>query len=176
MPGMTCASAAILVSATRMPSIITSFIDQGCMNSAQRSSSPTQCGAGGRLTASSRASMQSRYTDGEITAQNATTTAVISRPCSHISCAPPMMVVLAARPTASSPISGIVLATINTTSAASVSASGRSSGSEGAVASVSPQRVQRAFAPGGSGGTCWSRSQPGQATVSILVLVPLAEC
>ena len=98
--------------------------------------------------------MQSRYADGETTAQNATATAVTSRPCSHISCAPPMMVVLAVRPTASSPISGIVLATIRTTSAASVSASVRSSGSAGAVASVSPQRVQRAFAPGASGGTC----------------------
>ena len=59
--------------------------------------------------------MQSRYTDGDTTAQKATTTAVISRPCIHISCAPPMMVVLAVRPTASSPISGIVFATIRTT-------------------------------------------------------------
>src|SRR4249920_161378 len=51
MPGSTVASSAILIRATRMPSIITSLIDQGCMECAQRNISPTQCGAGGRLAA-----------------------------------------------------------------------------------------------------------------------------
>jgi len=58
MPGSTVASSAILISATRIPSIITSLIDQGCMDSAQRSISPTQCGAGGRLTPIKTVSMK----------------------------------------------------------------------------------------------------------------------
>src|SRR5438552_15616160 len=51
IPTPTDASSAILIKATRMPRIITSPIDQGCIELPQRSSSPTQCGAGGRLTA-----------------------------------------------------------------------------------------------------------------------------
>ena len=57
MPGVTEASSAIFTSATRMPSIITSLIDHGFMKSAQRSSSPTHGGAGGRLAASRTVSM-----------------------------------------------------------------------------------------------------------------------
>src|SRR5882724_2958936 len=57
IPGDTVASSAIFTSATRMPSIITSLIDQGFMTSAQRSSSPTHKGAGGRLAARSTVSM-----------------------------------------------------------------------------------------------------------------------
>ena len=53
-------------------------------------------------------SMNRIWPAGAMTAQNATITAVISLPCSHISCAPPMMVVLDSRPTAESPISGAV--------------------------------------------------------------------
>src|SRR5499433_265451 len=53
MPGSTRDSSAILISAMRMPRIITSTIDHGCMKEAQRSSSPTHLGAGGRRTASS---------------------------------------------------------------------------------------------------------------------------
>ena len=56
MPGRTVASSAILTSATRMPSIITSVIDQGCIQWAERSISPTQRGAGGRRTAISTTS------------------------------------------------------------------------------------------------------------------------
>ena len=56
-PGTTEASSAILISATRMPRIITSFIDHGSMACPHRSISPTQCGAGGRLTASRTVSM-----------------------------------------------------------------------------------------------------------------------
>jgi hypothetical protein len=89
-------------------------------------------------------------------AQNATTTAVIVSPCCDISYAPPTMVVLAWRPTAESPISGAVLATMNRMAAASVSASGRSIGSVGRVARVWPHRGQRALPPGGttSGSIC----------------------
>jgi hypothetical protein len=57
MPGDTEASSAIFTRATRMPSIITSLIDHGFMTSAQRSSSPTHKGAGGRLAARSTMSM-----------------------------------------------------------------------------------------------------------------------
>ena len=57
MPGTTVASCAILMSATRMPSSITSLIDQGSTSVAMRSSWPTQRGAGGRFAASSTASM-----------------------------------------------------------------------------------------------------------------------
>ena len=57
-----------------------------------------------------------------MTAQNATITAVSSWPCTHIWYAPPIMDVLAWRPTADSPISGEVLATMNTMAAVSVSA------------------------------------------------------
>ena len=57
MPGSTVASSAILISATRMPSSITSFIDQGRMAWAPRSISPTHCGAGGRRTARRTVSM-----------------------------------------------------------------------------------------------------------------------
>src|SRR5215813_12529487 len=56
MPGSTRASSAILIKAMRMPRIITSTIDHGCMKAAQRSSSPTHLGAGGRRTASSTVS------------------------------------------------------------------------------------------------------------------------
>src|SRR5262249_37613939 len=56
MPGSTRASSAILISAMRMPRIITSTMDHGCMKEAQRSSSPTHLGAGGRRTASSTVS------------------------------------------------------------------------------------------------------------------------
>src|SRR5215467_12532079 len=56
MPGSTRASSAILISATRMPRIITSTMDHGCMKAAQRSSLPTHLGAGGRRTASSTVS------------------------------------------------------------------------------------------------------------------------
>src|SRR5215831_2762667 len=56
MPGSTRASSAILINAMRMPRIITSTIDHGCMKAAQRSSSPTHLGAGGRRTASSTVS------------------------------------------------------------------------------------------------------------------------
>src|SRR5215831_5582825 len=52
MPGSTRASSAILISAIRMPRIITSTMDHGCMKEAQRSNSPTHLGAGGRRTAS----------------------------------------------------------------------------------------------------------------------------
>ena len=57
IPGSTVASSAILIRATRMPRIITSFIDQGLMACPQRSISPTHCGAGGRLTARSTVSI-----------------------------------------------------------------------------------------------------------------------
>src|SRR5215470_4511243 len=60
MPGITVASCAILNSATKMPSIITSVIDHGSMKCAERSISPTQCGAGGRRTAMSTTSRNSR--------------------------------------------------------------------------------------------------------------------
>src|SRR5262245_3867479 len=60
MPGSTVASSAILISATRMPRIITSFIDQGCMAAAQRSISPTHWGGVGRLAASKTVSMNMR--------------------------------------------------------------------------------------------------------------------
>src|SRR5262252_6098124 len=56
MPGSTRASSAILISAMRMPRIITSTMDHGCMKAAQRSSPPTHLGAGGRRTASSTVS------------------------------------------------------------------------------------------------------------------------
>src|SRR5215467_7086554 len=56
MPGSTRASSAILIRAIRMPRIITSTMDHGCMKEAQRSSSPTHLGAGGRRTASSTVS------------------------------------------------------------------------------------------------------------------------
>jgi hypothetical protein len=59
-PASTVASSAILISATRMPSSITSFIDQGRIDSAQRNISPTQCGAGGRLTASNTVNRKRR--------------------------------------------------------------------------------------------------------------------
>src|SRR5215472_5272208 len=58
MPGSTRASSAILISAMRMPRIITSTMDHGCMKAAQRSSPPTHLGAGGRRTASSTVSMK----------------------------------------------------------------------------------------------------------------------
>src|SRR5215470_7657516 len=58
MPGSTRASSAILIRAMRMPRIITSTMDHGCMKEAQRSSSPTHLGAGGRRTASSTVSMK----------------------------------------------------------------------------------------------------------------------
>ncbi len=51
MPGVTVASSAILMRATRMPSSITSFIDQGRIAWAPRSISPIHLGAGGRRTA-----------------------------------------------------------------------------------------------------------------------------
>src|SRR5215469_16904916 len=52
MPGSTRASSAILIRAMRMPRIITSTMDHGCMKAAQRRSSPTHLRAGGRRTAS----------------------------------------------------------------------------------------------------------------------------
>src|SRR5260370_18063268 len=89
--------------------------------------------------------------------------AVSSRPCTHISYAPPRMVVLAWRPTAERPIMGCVLATMSTIAAASVSASGRLSEAAGRLASVSPHRGPRAFPPGGSGGVGRKGLQPRQA-------------
>src|SRR5215813_10935976 len=56
MPGSTRASSAILINAMRMPKIITSTMDHGCMKAAQRRSSPIHRGAGGRRTASSTVS------------------------------------------------------------------------------------------------------------------------
>ena len=53
VPGVTTARSAILVSATRMPSSITSGIAQGRIKAAQRARSPTQCGALARREASS---------------------------------------------------------------------------------------------------------------------------
>ena len=53
---------------------------------------------------------------------------------------------------------------MNAMAAANVSASGRSFGPEGCLASRQPQRTQRALAPGGSGGNVCSRSQSGHAT------------
>src|SRR6266478_2883101 len=84
-----------------------------------------------------------------------------------MSYAPPAMVVLAWRPTTERPIRGAVLATISKISAVMVSARGRPMGSALRVAIVQPQRGQRALPPGGRGGMHWSRSQSGQATVSI---------
>ena len=89
---------------------------------------------------------------GAITAQNATITAVISLPRVHISCAPPRIVVDASRPTAESPISGVVLAIRNTTAAATLNASGRPIESTGLRAIVMRQRAHRALPPGGSRG------------------------
>ena len=60
MPASTVASSAILIRATRMPRIITSFIDHGCMWWLQRIISPTQSGAGGRRIAASTVSMKAR--------------------------------------------------------------------------------------------------------------------
>src|SRR5262245_20184837 len=57
IPASTVASSAILISATRMPRIITSIMDQGRAAFPQRSSSPTHAGAGGRLTARRTVSM-----------------------------------------------------------------------------------------------------------------------
>ena len=59
MPASTEATSAILISATMMPSIITSSIDHISKWWAQRSISPTQCGGGVRRAASSRISMNS---------------------------------------------------------------------------------------------------------------------
>src|SRR5262245_5127335 len=56
-PGSTVANSAILISATRMPRIMTSLIDHGCTDVAQGSSLPTQRGAGGRRPAIRIASM-----------------------------------------------------------------------------------------------------------------------
>src|SRR5262249_57231416 len=86
----------------------------------------------------------------------------------HISITPPTMVVLARRPTTDSPIRSVTLATTNTMAAASTSASGRSSGSAGLVASVSPQRGHHALPPTGGSGSRSSRSHSGHATISTL--------
>ena len=64
--------------------------------------------------------MNKMYPAGAITAQNATIAAVTAWPCTHMSYAPPAMVVLAWRPTTESPISGAVLATISKISASQV--------------------------------------------------------
>jgi hypothetical protein len=64
MPASTLARSAILISATRMPSIITSVIAQGRERSAQRSMSPTQLGAGGRRTASSTINRKEQISGG----------------------------------------------------------------------------------------------------------------
>src|SRR4030095_1294159 len=77
------------------------------------------------------------------------------------------MVVLACPPTTERLIKGAVLATINAMAAVTVRASGKSIGSAIRVATVQAQRGQRAFAPGGSSGNSCSRSQSGQAMVSM---------
>ena len=74
------------------------------------------------------------------------------------------MVVLVVRPTADRSIKGIVLAMTKVIVAAIASASGRSRGPAGRLASTWPHCRQRAFAPGGNGGTCCRRSQSGQAS------------
>ena len=84
IPASTVASSAILISATRMPSIITSSIDHISKWWAQRSISPTQCGGGVRRAAISRISMNERYAPGAITAQKAMRTLTIGSPSSHI--------------------------------------------------------------------------------------------
>src|ERR1700736_1163777 len=89
---------------------------------------------------------------------------VICSPCIHISYAPPAIVVLAVRPTTERFIKGEVLAMTKAIAAATESASGRSRGPAGCLASNQPHRAQRAFAPGGSGGMRCSKSQSGQAT------------
>src|SRR5207342_2789803 len=71
MPVSTDATSAILISATMMPSIITSSIDQFSKWCAQRSISATQNGGGVRLAATMRTSMKSRKNPGAITAQKA---------------------------------------------------------------------------------------------------------
>ena len=76
MPGSTVASSAIFTSATRMPSITTSSIDQTSRCASQRSISPAQRGIGERRAASSSVIMNARYPTGAIKAQNATSTLV----------------------------------------------------------------------------------------------------
>ena len=68
------------------------------------------------------------------------------------------------RPTADRSISGETLAMTKQMSAATVSASGRSRGPGGRLASTWPHRTQRAFVPRGSGGILCRRSQSGQAS------------
>src|ERR1700736_5884722 len=89
---------------------------------------------------------------------------VICSPCIHISYAPPAIVVLAVRPTTERSIKGEVLAMTKAIAAATVSASGRSRGPAGRLASGQPHRAQRALPPGASGGIRCSKSQSGQAT------------
>src|SRR5262252_8100138 len=96
-------------------------------------------------------------------------------PCCHISYTPLTMVVLDARPTTESPISGDVLAMMNTMAAATVRASGRLTGSVGRIASVFPQRTQRALPPGGNSGSRCSRSHSSQATVVTAVFIVVRE-
>jgi hypothetical protein len=74
-----------------------------------------------------------------------------------------MIVVLAERPTAESPISGMALATRKATAAATVRARVRSRESALRAATILPHLGQRAFSRGRSGGRRCSRSQSGQA-------------
>lgn len=99
-------------------------------------------------------------------AQNATSKAVISCPCSHISSTPPRIVVLTWRPTTEIPIKGVVLATIRVIAAATAKASVRSKESGLLAAIVWPHRGQRALRPGGRMGIRCNRSHPGHATIS----------
>ena len=85
IPVSTEATSAILISATMMPSIITSSIDHISKWWAQRSISATQCGGGVRRAASSRISMKRRYAPGAITAQNPMRAPTIGSPSIHIS-------------------------------------------------------------------------------------------
>ena len=82
------------------------------------------------------------------------------------------MVVLDVRPTAESPISGVVCAMMKTIAAATVSASGAVERVAGARREHVAAAGQRALPPGGSAGMRCSRSHSGQATVSTIYTRP----
>src|SRR5258708_30021184 len=88
------------MSATRMPSSITSGIDQPSVKLAWRISLPPHLGTGERVLIHSTARRRQRYAAGATIQANATRAAVTREPCCHSPYAPPREGVLGCPPTA----------------------------------------------------------------------------